>query len=68
MNRKITETPKVMRKFGKHWLSVKSGPKLGWKTSFTFEVVGHIFVLGLYNIIGGEEEERKEEKNEEEKQ
>lgn len=45
MNRKITETPKVMRKFGKHWLRVKSGPKLGSKTSFTLEVIGHISVL-----------------------
>ena len=39
----------------------KSGPKIGWKTSFTFEAVGHVFVLGLSNIIRGEGKDGKDE-------
>jgi len=46
----------------------KSGPKIGWKTSFTFEAVEHVFVLGLSNIIRGEEKDGKEKNKEEEEQ
>ena len=46
----------------------KSGPKIRWKTSFTFEVVGHVFALGLSNIIRGEEKDGKEKNKEEEEQ
>lgn len=57
-----------MRKFGDHWFSLKSGPKLGSKTSLTFLVVGYIFVLGLYNIIGGVRKKKEEEKKKEEQE
>lgn len=54
-----------MRKFGNYWFNLKRNPKLISKTSLTFLVAGYIFVLGLYNIIGGrvrkEEEDEKEE-------
>lgn len=41
-----------MRKFGRHWFCLKSGPNLGWQTRFTFQIVGNIFVLGLYSTMG----------------
>lgn len=67
LKKKITEIPRGLRKFGDHWFSLKSGPKLGSKTSLTFLVVGYIFVLGLYNIIGGVRKKKEEEEEEEKK-
>lgn len=68
LKKKITEIPRGLRKFGDHWFSLKSGPKLGSKTSLTFLVVGYIFVLGLYNIIGGVRKKKEEEKKKEEQE
>lgn len=56
-----------MRKLGNYQFSLKRDPKLGSKPSFIFLIVGYIFVLGLYNIIGGRVRKEKEDEKEEKK-